>query len=150
MKKTASKGGTRTIDSRGDEEHNPETLPEPTAKKRSGSKTVNPEPPIQTISERFPAGQNRKAVLTFFDPKAKAVCVAGTFNNWSPNATPLKNGDCGEWTVELLLRPGQYEYRFVVDGEWMDDPGIPERVPNPYGGFNSVLTLMMDDRTFFL
>jgi hypothetical protein len=150
MKETASNGDTRITDSRRVEERNAETLLEPTAKQRSGSKNVNPEPPIQTISERFPAEQNRKAVLTFFDPKAKTVCVAGTFNNWSPNATPLKNGGCGEWTVELLLRPGQYEYRFVVDGEWMDDPRIPERLPNSYGGFNSVLTLKMDDRTFFL
>jgi hypothetical protein len=149
MKKTASKGGTETIDSRRAGKSNGEASLEafPTAPR---TKNGASEPRIQTVAERFPAGQNQKAVLTFFDSKARRVCVAGTFNNWSPDATPLKNDGCGEWTAELSLKPGQYEYRFVVDGEWMDDPRVPERVRNSYGGFNSVLTLKMDDRTFFL
>jgi len=45
----------------------------------------------------------------------------------------------GEWTKELTLSPGRYEYRFVVDGEWADDPAAIELIPNPFGTANAVL-----------
>jgi hypothetical protein len=31
------------------------------------------------------------------------------------------------------LPSGRYEYRFVVDGQWTDDPAAGETVMNPYG-----------------
>ena len=40
----------------------------------------------------------------------------------------------GRWAKELVLPPGVYEYRLVVDGEWMPDPRASETAPNPYGG----------------
>lgn len=48
----------------------------------------------------------------------------------------------GKWAKELALPPGRYEYRFVVDGQWVDDPAAKESVPNPVGGFNAVLVVM--------
>ena len=45
----------------------------------------------------------------------------------------------GRWLKELILAPGVYEYRLVVDGEWMPDPRASETVPNPFGEMNSVL-----------
>jgi hypothetical protein len=39
----------------------------------------------------------------------------------------------------LLLSPGEYEYRFLVDGQWKDDPMAKRYVGNPFGGFNCVL-----------
>jgi 1,4-alpha-glucan branching enzyme len=116
----------------------------------NSAKTVNSEHPIQAIAERFPAAEKQQATFAYFDPKAKVVCVAGTFNNWRPDATPLKSAGSGEWAVELMLKPGQYEYRFVVDGRWIVDPRTPQRVANPYGGFNSVLTVNLAVKTFFL
>jgi 1,4-alpha-glucan branching enzyme len=115
----------------------------------TGSKNVNSEHPIQTIADCFPAAEEEQQVtLAFFDPKAKRVCVAGTFNNWRSDATPLKNSGAGEWAGQLMLKPGQYEYRFVVDGRWTDDPRTPQRVTNPYGQFNSVLTVNQAVKTF--
>jgi glycosidase len=65
------------------------------------------------------------------------VCVAGTFNGWSTNATPLERATGGEWMVTLDLEPGAYEYKFVVNGSrWMADPGNPA-VASPDG--NSAL-----------
>jgi len=69
---------------------------------------------------------------------AKTVTVAGDFNNWDPHAHSLKKGKDGTWRVSLRLKPGRYEYMFVVDGGWREDPLNPNRVPNPHGGFNSV------------
>ncbi|MBL9128244.1 MAG: glycogen-binding domain-containing protein [Verrucomicrobiales bacterium] len=47
--------------------------------------------------------------------------------------------EAGRWIKQLRLPPGRYEYCLVVDGEWMPDPLAAEHVPNPFGGFNSVL-----------
>jgi hypothetical protein len=45
----------------------------------------------------------------------------------------------GRWVKELVLPPGAYQYRLVVDGEWMADPLAKETMPNPFGGMNSVV-----------
>ena len=47
----------------------------------------------------------------------------------------------GNWVKELTLPPGRYEYRFVVDNQWVDDPAAKEIVPNPFGGVNAVLVV---------
>jgi 1,4-alpha-glucan branching enzyme len=77
-------------------------------------------------------------ILTLFDPEAREVNVAGHFNGWHPIATPLKNMGAGKWVVRLMLRSGQHEYRFFVDGRWSEDLRSSQRVANPHGGFNSV------------
>ncbi len=78
------------------------------------------------------------------------VLVAGTFNGWRPEAGPLVRTEDGEWNIRLLLEAGQYEYRFVVDGVWVDDPRATQSAPNPHGSRNSVLRVGFDDRTEFL
>ena len=70
---------------------------------------------------------------------AHEVWIAGTFNDWSPEATPMRQDTKGNWTAELLLRPGEYEYRFLVDGQWKDDPMAKRYVGNSFGGFNCIL-----------
>ena len=111
---------------------------------------VGVKPAIQPISERFPALEEQEIILTYFAPLARAVKVAGNFNGWRPDATPLKNTGAGEWVVHLTLRSGQYEYRFVVDGRWTEDPQASQRMANPHGGFNSVLTVPLSLRTSIL
>jgi 1,4-alpha-glucan branching enzyme len=80
--------------------------------------------------------------LEFRDPTASAVCVAGTFNDWRPEATPMVALGEGRWIKELTLPPGVYEYRIVADDEWMVDPLAKETTPNPFGGTNSVLRVV--------
>jgi 1,4-alpha-glucan branching enzyme len=77
--------------------------------------------------------------LTFQHPDADCVCVAGSFNDWSPDATPLTKNSEGVWAVDVALPSGRYEYRLVVDGVWLHDPNAAEFTPNPYGSLNSVL-----------
>ena len=72
----------------------------------------------------------------------KKVYLAGIFNGWSTNKTPLTGPDAkGEYTVDLPLRPGRYGYKFVVDGKWMLDPGNPDTEDNGMGDKNSVATV---------
>lgn len=79
--------------------------------------------------------------LEIYQPDAIDVCVAGSFNDWQPHATPLVPLGNGRWGKELTLPVGRYEYRFVVDGAWMSDPHAEESAPNPFGTTNSVLTI---------
>jgi 1,4-alpha-glucan branching enzyme len=72
-------------------------------------------------------------------PGARRVCVAGSFNDWKPEATPLVPKDNGRWVGDLSIKPGRYEYLFVVDGQWVPDPNAKETVKNPFGGLNSIL-----------
>ena len=76
-----------------------------------------------------------------YQPQASDVCVAGSFNNWKPEATPLVPLGNGRWAKELTLPEGKYEYRLVVDGQWIADPNAQESIPNPYGSTNSVLRI---------
>ena len=74
-----------------------------------------------------------------FRPGAKCVCLAGSFNDWKPDEIRLIRDSLGNWMTELRLQPGDYEYRFIVDAGWEDDPLAKRYVPNPFGSLNSVL-----------
>lgn len=77
--------------------------------------------------------------FTYDDPNAGSVSLAGDFNNWNMNAEPLTQDADGVWRVVLELGPGEYEYKFVINGsEWVADPENP-RVVGDYG--NSGLTV---------
>jgi 1,4-alpha-glucan branching enzyme len=90
-----------------------------------------PNPDSSLVTVRF----------EFTHPTAKAVCVAGSFNQWKPEAKALHPSGTGNWWKETNLVPGTYEYCFVVDGQWIPDPKAKETVGNPFGGRNSVLTV---------
>lgn len=72
---------------------------------------------------------------------AREVFLAGTFNDWHPAMFPMIESRSGGWYKDLLLPPGIHEYLFVADGRWIPDPGNPHRIPNPFGGVNSVLEI---------
>ena len=81
-------------------------------------------------------------------PEAASVYLAGTFNDWSPEATPMSREEGGSWNVTFPLEPGRYEYKFLIDGRWycgteQDDEAAllqrRQRVPNPFGSLNYVL-----------
>lgn len=69
---------------------------------------------------------------------AKQVCIAGDFNNWSPNGFPMRK-EAGEWVLEQHLYPGKRLYKFVIDGKWIVDPANKLREPNEFGEENSVM-----------
>jgi 5'-AMP-activated protein kinase regulatory beta subunit len=79
-------------------------------------------------------------------PQAKAVFVAGTFNDWKPDVPLRQDVPNGTWAVTQLLPAGRYEYKFVIDGQWGCEPGCeheyrgcPKCVPNDFGTMNRVL-----------
>lgn len=86
------------------------------------------------------AAWSAQVTFTYAAPGASKVSLAGEFNGWSDAANPLKN-DGGTWTLVLDLAPGTYQYKFVADGQWKQDPGNPDGVPDGFGGNNSVVTV---------
>jgi 1,4-alpha-glucan branching enzyme len=105
---------------------------------RGKTPTPAPRPAGVATALPTPRGPGRVA-LEIRQPGAQHVCVAGSFNDWKPEQTPLAPAGDGRWVGALEVRPGRYEYLFVVDGQWLPDPNACESVENPYGGKNSVL-----------
>jgi 1,4-alpha-glucan branching enzyme len=85
--------------------------------------------------------------VEFVNPRAQQVAIAGSFNDWRPTVTPMVPMGRGWWVKGLVLPPGRYEYRLVVDGQPMPDPNATEAVPTPTGQVNSVLVVPADEHT---
>lgn len=74
-------------------------------------------------------------------PQAGSVFLSGDFNMWNHSSHPLKKGKDRKWKISLSLDPGQYQYRFLVDGEWQNDPSSTEWVANPFGTSNCLTSV---------
>ena len=84
----------------------------------------------------------KKKRITFklHAPDARFVSLVGDFNSWNPDSQPLKNSN-GLWKTTVSLSPGRYEYRFLVDGQWQNDPDCTAYTVNPYGSENCIIIL---------
>lgn len=69
-------------------------------------------------------------------PQARKVCLAGDFNSWKP--VDMKKQKDGAYCATLELKSGTYQYKFIVDGNWVTDPDQPRMARNPYGSMNSM------------
>ncbi len=96
---------------------------------------VTPRPALRPANRAQP----QRIVLRFPGLATKNIQVAGDFNDWIPDqgVETKISGDSMEKI--LMVTPGLYQYRLVVDGRWQDDPVNPARIPNHVGGHNSLL-----------
>lgn len=96
----------------------------------------------EKITEKKPATGGRRKVEFVINagPGHEMVCLAGSFNDWEPTSKQLKdtNGD-GIYRGTVMLAPGEYEYKFVVDGQWCIDEDNPCLASNDLGTLNSVI-----------
>ena len=96
--------------------------------------------PAQTASIGAPSDPKVFVRLILVQPNAQSVSVAGDFNGWNPAQTKLDRTDGGVWTVTIPLKPGRYEYMFVVNGkQWIADPFAAEDAGDGFGSHNAVL-----------
>lgn len=91
----------------------------------------------------MPAKKTKKLKETFAleAPHAASVLLAGDFTNWEMEPIQMKRDKSGRWATTVPLDPGAYQYRFVVDGQWTDDPAAPAHATNPFGSQNCVRTV---------
>lgn len=79
--------------------------------------------------------------FTYYQKGLKSISIVGGFNDWDADSTSMTEVSPGVWTVSLLLRPGVYEYQFILNGkQWVTDPTMPQ-VSNDFGSPNSVVTV---------
>ncbi len=109
------------------------------SKSTKKAKTIAKAAPVKTEAAKPAPAARKRILLELINADAKSVCVAGTFNEWNPQKTPLSAVGGGRWAGDLPVKAGRYEYLFVVDGQWLPDPNAKESVENPFGGKNSVL-----------
>ncbi len=83
----------------------------------------------------------REGILFLLDaPNARDVRLTGEFTGWSSEGIRMdKDEKDGLWKAVLDLEPGEYEYRFIVDGVWIKDPNNTDSVLNEFGQENSLL-----------
>jgi len=81
-----------------------------------------------------------KSVQEFFfsAPEANSVQLVGDFTHWQSKPINLVKGADGVWKTSVALAGGTYHYRFLVDGQWCDDPQCTLRIPNIFGSHNMV------------
>ncbi|MBU0677511.1 MAG: hypothetical protein KJ626_05285 [Verrucomicrobia bacterium] len=89
--------------------------------------------------------------FTLRAPGAAKVHVAGSWDGWiNPvdhgDAAAAQNslalGDDGLWRLNMVIRdPGEYQYRFIIDGQWKQDPENPDWTDNAIGNVNSVFSI---------
>jgi 1,4-alpha-glucan branching enzyme len=97
--------------------------------------------PVTAEVAKAPAPRTNRVSLQLVRPGARQVFVAGSFNEWKPERTPLLHRGNGCWVGDLAVGAGRHEYLFVVDGQWVPDPNAKESVQNPFGGKNSLLVV---------
>lgn len=96
-----------------------------------------------TIKKAAPVKAGLRQVVFKFRPDRKpdALCVAGSFNDWTVGKTPMTDPDGdGEYTTTMLLAQGSYMYKFVIgSGGWTQDKaGQDAEVDDGFGGKNSI------------
>ncbi|MCB2169820.1 MAG: glycogen-binding domain-containing protein [Deltaproteobacteria bacterium] len=85
--------------------------------------------------------QRRRVVFSFRAPEADIVALVGSFNDWDPHRHPMDNKGHGLWKKSVTLPPGEYEYKFWIDGQWREDPRNHRTLPNAFGTTNNIVTV---------
>ena len=85
--------------------------------------------------------KRRKVTFSFESSDAKEVILMGDFNNWSKKKHPMKSNNNGMWNKSVMIPPGRYEYKFLVDRQWKEDPQNDQTCLNCFGTYNNVFHL---------
>lgn len=79
-------------------------------------------------------------LFSYYAPGAKEIFLAGDFNGWKRRETTLVKGKDDVWRTVLKLKPNRsYDYKYIVDGNWVNDPNNSDLNPDTAGGANSVI-----------
>jgi len=92
-------------------------------------------------TKNAPAGpkkiKRRRIDFKYHDANAQEVNIVGDFNKWNAASHPMKQTDGGTWKKTMMLPEGTYEYKFIVDGAWLNDPMNEETCINDFGTVNN-------------
>ena len=107
---------------------------------RKAKPAAKAAPAKKTAAPVKKAPATKRVTFTLAADAGSDVYLAGDFNDWNPEGKKLtdKKGD-GIYSATIALAPGEYEYKFVINGTWCVDPNCKEWRQNSLGTLNSVL-----------
>lgn len=85
--------------------------------------------------------KRKKVTFSIDFSGANEVILMGDFNNWNPKKHLMKKDRNGVWNKAVILPPGSYEYKFLVDGQWKEDPQNDQICLNCFGTYNNIINL---------
>jgi 1,4-alpha-glucan branching enzyme len=80
-------------------------------------------------------------------PDAKKVVLSGDFNAWNTGELFMEKSS-GGWQLPYVLAAGNYEYKYIVDGTWITDPGNPYTTGD--GGYINSFRAVKANHTFIM
>lgn len=97
-------------------------------------------------AKKAPAAKKSRATapsveFTVTAPEAREVFLVGDFNGWQAEGFQMRKFKDGVCRKKVQLKPGRYEYLFIVDGDWWTDPQNNARCTNPFGMENSIIEI---------
>ncbi len=114
----------------------------PVTRKKKSAPKVAKSSEVAVAKSPQPADAVKKTSFNFVAGNAGSVKLVGDFTNWEKASISMSASRNGTWSTEVPLKPGQYAYRFIVDGKWQDDPNCHRKVSNPFGTQNSVVVVI--------
>ena len=113
-----------------------------TTKKSTAKTVVAKKPSAKPVAKKAAKPAKKAVTFTVHAEKGKAVYLAGSFNEWSTAAKKMAyKTKSGIYSATVQLAPGEYQYKFVIDGTWCADPENENSVKNDQGTFNSVVVV---------
>ncbi len=96
----------------------------------------------QEARKRARKSKEKRIAFTLEAPEDASVQIAGDFNNWVPERLHLTNSNGKPvWIRAVSLKPGAYQYKYLLNGSWIADPGNNKTVNDLFGGANSIVTV---------
>jgi len=92
--------------------------------------------------DKVKASVEKEVAFIIEAPENASVQIAGDFNSWTPESLHLTHSHGRPvWQKAIRLSPGLYQYKYLVDGRWVSDPGNKKRADDFFGGKNSVINI---------
>jgi 1,4-alpha-glucan branching enzyme len=85
--------------------------------------------------------RKRRVSFTLKAPEAGEVTLAGDFNSWDRRKHTMKKNVDGVWSKTLVLPPGRYEYKYLIDGRWHENQPEKDTCYNCFGSQNRVIVV---------
>ncbi len=99
--------------------------------------------PVVSVADAEPMDDNgfRLHQFVYHDPAAHKVEIEGDFNNWDGTRTQLTRSAEGMWSASVPLRPGTYQYQFVIDDTLRVTDPTMRKMSSEFGSANSVIMI---------
>jgi 1,4-alpha-glucan branching enzyme len=81
----------------------------------------------------------RRVQFEYRNDEASSVFIVGDFNAWNRKKHEMVRSNGGTYLKTLMLPHGSYQYKFLVDGKWKNDPLNKATSVNCFRQLNNVI-----------